>query len=51
MQTPDPDLIPENSSEITRLKKELLEAKIKAEGFERMIEIAEEQFKIPIRKK
>ena len=42
---------PEDQSEIARLKKELLEAKIKAEGFERMIEIAEEQFKIPIRKK
>jgi len=42
---------PEDQSEIARLKKELLEAKIKAEGLERMIEIAEEQFKIPIRKK
>jgi len=51
LQTPDPDQAPEDPSEIARLKKELLEAKIKAEGFERMIEIAEEQFKIPIRKK
>ncbi len=41
----------EDQSEILRLKKELLEAKIKAEGFERMIEIAEEQFKILIKKK
>ena len=51
LPSPDPDLIPEDLSEIARLKKELLEAKIKAEGFERMIEIDEEQFKIPIRKK
>lgn len=51
LQSPGPDLIPEDPSEIARLKKELLEAKIKAEGLERMIEIAEELFKIPIRKK
>ncbi len=43
--------VPEDPSEIASLKRELLEAKIKAEGFEKMIEIAEEQFKIPIRKK
>jgi len=51
LQPPASDQVLEDASEIARLKKELLEAKIKAEGFERMIEIAEEQFKIPIRKK
>lgn len=37
--------------EIKRLKKELEDAKLKAEGFELMIEIAEKELNIPIRKK
>ena len=37
--------------EIKRLKKELLDAKLKAEGLEIMIETAEKELKIPIRKK
>ncbi len=38
-------------SEIERLKKELQDAKIQVEGYQRMIEIAETELKIPIRKK
>ena len=37
--------------EIQRLKKELLDAQVKAEGYELMIEIAEKELNIPIRKK
>ena len=38
-------------SEIAALKKELEDAKLLAEGYRRMIEIAEQELKIPIRKK
>lgn len=38
-------------SEIAALKKELEDAKLLAEGYRRMIEIAETELKIPIRKK
>jgi len=38
-------------SEIAALKKELEDAKLLAEGYRRMIEIAEKELKIPIRKK
>ena len=38
-------------SEIATLKKELEDAKLLAEGYRRMIEIAEQELKIPIRKK
>jgi transposase len=41
----------EDNSELKRLKKELEDAKILAEGYERMIEIAEQEYKISIRKK
>jgi transposase-like protein len=37
--------------QIAQLKKELGEAKLLAEGYRRIIEIAEEELKIPIRKK
>lgn len=37
--------------EIEFLKKELQDSKLQAEGYRRMIEIAEEELKIPIRKK
>jgi transposase len=40
-----------DNSEIIRLKRELLEAQIKAEAYQRIIEIAEQELKIPIRKK
>jgi transposase-like protein len=41
----------EELSEIAALKKELEDAKLLAEGYRRMIEIAEQELKIPIRKK
>lgn len=41
----------EDNSELKRLKKELEDAKILAEGYKRMIEIAEQEYKISIRKK
>ena len=40
-----------DSEEIKRLKKELEDAKLKAEAYKRMIEIAEGELNIPIRKK
>lgn len=43
-------LIPDQE-QIEFLKKELADAKILAEGYRRMIEIAETELKIPIRKK
>lgn len=41
----------EDNLELTRLKKELEDAQIQLEGYKRMIEIAENELKIPIRKK
>ncbi|MGN6266581.1 MAG: hypothetical protein ACTHM5_12945 [Ginsengibacter sp.] len=43
-------LTPEQQ-QIELLKKELEDAKLQAEGYRRMIEIAESELKIPIRKK
>jgi transposase-like protein len=48
---PSPPNSTENISEIVRLQKELIDAKIQLEGYQRMIEIAENELKIPIRKK
>ena len=45
-----PPLTPEQQ-QIELLKKELEDAKLQAEGYRRMIEIAEAELKIPIRKK
>lgn len=41
----------ELQNEILKLKRQLEEAQIKAEGYDLMIDIAEKQFNIPIRKK
>ena len=41
----------EDQQKIEHLKKELEEAKLLSEGYRRMIEIAESELKIPIRKK
>jgi F0F1-type ATP synthase membrane subunit b/b' len=38
-------------TEIARLKRELYEAQVRAEAYDEMINIAEERFKISIRKK
>lgn len=40
-----------NSDEVKRLKKELEDAKLKAEAYLRVIEIAEKELNLPIRKK
>ena len=42
---------PELLARIKQLEKELQESKLKEEGYRMMIDIAEESFKIPIRKK
>lgn len=44
-------LLTEEQKQIQQLKKELEDAKLLAEGYRRMIEIAENELKIPIRKK
>ena len=41
----------ELQNELIKLKKQLEEAQIKAEGYNLMIDYAEKEFKIPIRKK
>jgi len=46
----NPSLTPEQQ-QIELLRKELEDAKLLAEGYRRMIEIAESELKIPIRKK
>ncbi len=44
-------LLTEEQQQIAQLKKDLEDAKLLAEGYRRMIEIAESELKIPIRKK
>lgn len=44
-------ILTEEQKQIALLKKELEDARILAEGYRRMIEIAEQELKIPIRKK
>jgi len=44
-------LLTADQEQIELLKKELEDAKLLAEGYQRMIEIAESELKIPIRKK
>ena len=43
--------LPEEQKQIKLLQKELEDARLLAEGYRRMIEIAEQELKIPIRKK
>lgn len=49
--TVKPGICSPEQAEIDRLKRELEDAKILAEGYKRMVEIAEQELKIPIRKK
>jgi len=42
---------PEEQKQMKLLQKELEDARLLAEGYRRMIEIAEQELKIPIRKK
>jgi hypothetical protein len=54
MMTKKPEkgkMLTEEQKQIQLLKKELEDAKLLAEGYRRMIEIAETELKIPIRKK
>lgn len=44
-------LLKEDTSDIEKLKKELQEAKLLSDAYKRMIEIAEKEYKIEIRKK
>ena len=44
-------ILTEEQQQIAQLKKELEDAKLLAEGYRRMIEIAESELNIPIRKK
>ena len=43
--------VPLQETEVDKLKKELAEAKLRADAYQKMIEIAEQEFKIDIRKK
>lgn len=44
-------ILTEEQKQIAQLKKELEDARLLAEGYRRIIEIAEEELKLPIRKK
>lgn len=46
-----PNQVTFDERELLRLKRELEDAKIQLEGYKRMVEIAEQELKIPIRKK
>ena len=47
----DSKILTEEQKQIALLQKELEDARLLAEGYRRMIEIAETELKIPIRKK
>ena len=51
MPQPKPEKVQFQESELDKLKKELAEAKLRADAYQKMIEIAEQEFKIDIRKK
>lgn len=51
MPQPKPEKIQFQETEVDKLKKELAEAKLRADAYQKMIEIAEQEFKIDIRKK
>ena len=51
MRQPKPKKVQFQESELDRLKKELAVANLRADAYQKMIEIAEEEFKIEIRKK
>jgi transposase-like protein len=51
MPQPKPEKVQLQETELDRLKKELAEAKLRADAYQKMIEIAEQEFKIDIRKK
>ena len=51
MPQPKPEKVQFQETEVDKLKKELVEAKLRADAYQKMIEIAEQEFKIDIRKK
>lgn len=46
-----PEDVKELQAEVARLKKELRHEKMRADAYDMMIDLAEDAFKIPIRKK
>ena len=48
---PTPEDYAKLQAEVARLQKELKDANMRAEFYDTMIDVAEEMFKIPIRKK
>jgi transposase len=51
MPQPKPEKVQFQELEVDKLKKELVEANLRADAYQKMIEIAEQEFKIDIRKK
>ena len=51
MLQPKPEKVQLEETELYRLKKELADANLRADAYQKMIEIAEQEFKIDIRKK
>ena len=51
MPQPKPEKVQFQETELDKLKKELAEANLRADAYQKMIEIAEQEFKIDIRKK
>ncbi len=49
--TPTPEDYAKLQAEVARLQKALKDANMRAEFYDTMIDVAEEMFKIPIRKK
>jgi transposase len=51
MPQPKPEKVQFEQTELDKLKKELADANLRADAYQKMIEIAEQEFKIDIRKK
>jgi hypothetical protein len=51
MSQPKPEKVQLEETELHRLKKELADANLRTDAYQKMIEIAEQEFKIDIRKK
>ena len=51
MPQPKPEKVQFQETELDKLKKELAEANLRADAYQKMIEIAEQELKIDIRKK
>lgn len=51
MPQPKPEKVQFSETELDKLKKELADANLRADAYQKMIEIAEQEFKIDIRKK